>query len=119
MGRQLFSPNTVKAKGKEKDDASPNGDEMVISNFYSGSEDDFNIICNVVSVLPREYDCVTKMTELVYCNEEKMAKHKLVCYFVMNNCCIKEKNVFFERPDEGMKSHLKPIHKSQSLEHHN
>lgn len=38
-----------------------------------------------------------------------MAAHKPVCYYVMNNGCAEEKNVFFERPDEAMKSHLKPI----------
>lgn len=49
----------------------------------------------MVSVLPREYDCVTEVIELVDCNEEEMAKHKPVCYFVMNNGCIEEKNAFF------------------------
>ena len=30
-----------------------------------------------------------------------------MCYFVMDNSCIEEHNSFFERPHEGMKSHLK------------
>lgn len=43
------------------------------------------------------------------CDEEEMARHKPVCYFVMNNGCIKETNVFFDRPYEGIKSHLEPF----------
>lgn len=31
-----------------------------------------------------------------------------MCYFMMHNGCIEEKNALFERPDEGMKSNLKP-----------
>lgn len=96
-------------KGKAKKEVSANGDEIVTSNFDLGSEDDFNVICNVVSVLPREYVYVTEVTEPVDCDEEVMANHKPMCYFVMNNGCIEEKNVFFERPCEGMKSHLKPL----------
>lgn len=39
-------------------------DEMVSDNFDSESEDDFNVICNVVLVLPRGYDCVAEVEEL-------------------------------------------------------
>lgn len=38
-----------------------------------------------------------------------MDAHKPVCYYVMNNSCVEEKNAFFERPDKVMKSHLKPF----------
>lgn len=38
-----------------------------------------------------------------------MVAHKPVCYYVMNNGCMEEKNVFFKRPDEAMKSQLKPL----------
>lgn len=41
------------------------------------------------------------------CEEEELAKQKPVCYFVMDNRCTEEHNAFFERPHEGMKSHLK------------
>lgn len=41
------------------------------------------------------------------CDIEEMVKHKPVCYFVMNNDWTEEQNVFFERPCEGMKNHLK------------
>lgn len=39
----------------------------------------------------------------------KMGRHKLVCYYIMNNGYVKEENVFFKRPDESMKNHLKPL----------
>ncbi|XP_050908225.1 uncharacterized protein LOC127121832 [Lathyrus oleraceus] len=42
-------------------------------------------------------------------DEEEMAKHRPMCYYMMNKGCIEEKNAFFERPDEGMKNHLKPL----------
>lgn len=32
-----------------------------------------------------------------------------VCYYVMNSGCVEEKNSFFERPEEWMKNHLKPL----------
>lgn len=83
--------------------------ELVKNNFNFGLEDDFDILCNMVSVLPREYGCVTEVAEPEDYEEDDMARHKLVCYFVMNNNCIEEKNVFFERPHKGMKSHFKPL----------
>ncbi|XP_050916149.1 uncharacterized protein LOC127131264 [Lathyrus oleraceus] len=38
-----------------------------------------------------------------------MVAHKPVCYYMMNNGCVEEQNAFFERPDEAMKSHIKPL----------
>lgn len=67
------------------------------------------MICNVVSVLPIEYDCPIKVEESDECDKQEMAKHMLVYYYVMNNGCVEEQGVFFERPDEGIKSHLKPL----------
>lgn len=78
-------------------------------NFDSGSEDDFDVICTMVYVLPKEYDFVKKVFELEDCEEEEIDKHKPVCYFVMDNRCIEEHKSFFERPQEGMKSHMKPL----------
>ena len=64
-------------------------------NFDSGSVDDFNVLYNVVSVLPRENNCVTEVVEPEDCEEEEMVKHKLVCYFEMSSGCIEEHNEFF------------------------
>lgn len=60
------------------------------NNFFSRSEEDFEVLCNVVYVLPREYDRVTEVVEIKDCEEEELAKHKAICYFMMNNRCIKE-----------------------------
>lgn len=46
----------IKVDAKEKDV------EMVTNNF-SSSEDDFDILCNVVSVFLVEYDMVTEVTD--------------------------------------------------------
>lgn len=107
--RQLFSPKPFKSKGKVKVEAQLKEDELVTDTFDLGSHDDFNAICNMVSVLLREYDCAMEVSEPMDFDEDKMARHKPVCYFVMNTDCIKEKNIFFERLDEGMKSQLKPL----------
>ncbi|KAI5389321.1 hypothetical protein KIW84_074822 [Lathyrus oleraceus] len=41
--------------------------------------------------------------------EEETMVHRPVCYYVMNNGCVEEHNAFFERPDDSMKAHLKPL----------
>ena len=38
-----------------------------------------------------------------------MARHKPMCYYILNNGVVEEKNAFFERPDQSMKNHLKPL----------
>lgn len=109
IGRQLFSLDPVKLKGKAKEEAPYMEDKLVIDDFNSGSEDDFDVICNMVSLISREYDCVIKVSKPVDYEEEETTRPKHVCYFVMNNGCIKEQNVFLERPNEGMENHLKPL----------
>ena len=49
--RKLFSPEQVKSKGNEKEGAPSKENELVTDNFELGSKDDFDILCNVVSVL--------------------------------------------------------------------
>lgn len=68
---------------------------MVTNNFYSGSKDYFEVICNVFLVLPIKYDCVIEVTQTLE--------------FVKNNGCVEEQSAFFERPDQGMKNYLKPL----------
>lgn len=53
----------------------------------------------MVSVLPREYDQVTKVEETEEMDEAEMAKHRRICYYVMNNGCIEKQNAFLERSD--------------------
>lgn len=68
-----------------------------------------DITCNVVSMLPVKFDQVTKVEEHKEFMEAGMARHRHVCYYVMNNGCIKEQNAFFESQDEAMRSRLKPL----------
>lgn len=112
----MFSPKQVKAKGNEREEVPSKKDGLVTNNFEVGSQDDFDVLCNVVSVLQRDYDCATEVSEPTDYEEEEMMKHKLVCYFVMSNGCIEEHNVIFERPHEGMKSHLKPFFIKEKVE---
>ena len=63
----------------------------------------------MVYVLPREYDQLVKVEEIVWEVEQEMAKHSPVCYCVMNNGCVEDQNAFFERPTEAMRNHLKPL----------
>lgn len=42
-------------------------------------------------------------------DENEMLKHKQFFIIIINNGCIKNQNVFFERPDIVMKNHSKPL----------
>lgn len=44
----MFSTKAIKAKGKANEGTPLNDDEMATNNFDSWSEDDFDVICNVV-----------------------------------------------------------------------
>lgn len=63
----------------------------------------------MVFMLLVEYNCETEVEEPPTSEVVEMAKHKPICYYVMNNDCVEEQNTFFERPYCGMKSHLKPL----------
>jgi hypothetical protein len=84
-------------------------DDEITDNFESDSEASFNVICNVVSVLPRDYDRIMEVEDEEDEMEEETMVHRPVCYYVMNNGCVEEQNAFFERPDDSMKAHLKPL----------
>ncbi|KAI5385210.1 hypothetical protein KIW84_071986 [Lathyrus oleraceus] len=62
-------------------------DEMLTNDLDSGSEPSMDTLVSVVSVLPRELDQITE-----------------------------EQNAFFERPDEAIQSHLKPLFISRKIE---
>lgn len=92
----------VKPNGKDL--MSCKDDEMLTDNFDSRSEGKLDIICNIVFVLPIEYETVigVEKEEHAYLVEE-MTNHKPLCFYVTNNGCIEEEKVSFERSDEGMK----------------
>lgn len=63
LGRKLFSSKTSQTKGKGKEDEQENEDDLITNNFDSGTEGDFDVLHNVVFVLPYEYDRVTEVVE--------------------------------------------------------
>ncbi|KEH16120.1 hypothetical protein MTR_0319s0030, partial [Medicago truncatula] len=86
----------------------PKEDEEMTSNF-TGSDPSLDIVCNVVSILPVEYDVQSEINEVESDFVDEMAIHKPLCYYVMNNGCVEEQHAVFEKPDTSMKSHLKPL----------
>ena len=60
-------------------------DETSTDNFESDRVSSLNVNCNIVSVLPQEYNQETEIEDQEEVDEEEMAKHKPVCYYVLNN----------------------------------
>lgn len=85
-------------------------DEMVDDNIESGSEDDLLINCNIVLVLPAEYDCISEVskTKEDYVQYDS-TNQKLLFYYVMNNGIVEIQQAIFEKLDIGMMYHLKPF----------
>ncbi|WJX16101.1 hypothetical protein P8452_06177 [Trifolium repens] len=84
-------------------------DEHMEADDFLDSEPDLDIIVNVVSILPREFDVCSEITDDEEESGMQMALHRPVCYYVMSNGALEDQMATFERPDEGMKSHLKPL----------
>jgi hypothetical protein len=84
--------------------------DEVTDDFNSESEASLDILVNVVSILPEEYNCVTEVKDSVDdADAEEMALHKPRCYFVLNDGSGESQEAIFERPTMTMKSHLKPL----------
>ncbi|KEH41296.1 hypothetical protein MTR_1g048120 [Medicago truncatula] len=86
----------------------PNEDDELGSG-YSDSEPDFNVICNLVSILPAEFDMISEVDD----SEEEfdpkdMEEYKAMCYFV-NNGSEDNRKAIFEQLDDSMKNHLKTL----------
>lgn len=105
--RKLFS--SQKVKPTEKSDQAATKDDMLTDDFDTDSEPSLDITCNVVSVLPREYDQVMEVEEPEDATDLEMVRHRTVCYYIMNNGCAEDKNAFFERPGERLNNNLKPL----------
>ena len=86
----------------------PREDEEMTSNF-SDSEPNLDIVCNVVSILPVEYDFTSEVNEVETDFTEEMANHKPLCYYVMNNGCVENQHAIFEKPYFPMTYHPKPL----------
>ncbi|PNX57546.1 hypothetical protein L195_g050456 [Trifolium pratense] len=85
-------------------------DENMEDDDLLESDPDFDVLVNVVSILPTEYDVWSEVTDGEdEFGSDELALHKPMCYYVMNNGCMEEQMATFERPTEGMKNHLKPL----------
>jgi len=86
----------------------PNEDNELGSGF-TDSELDFDIICNLVSILLAEYDMISEVDD----SEEEfdpkdMGEYKPIYYFVNDGSGDNQKAIF-EQLDDSMKNHLKPL----------
>lgn len=63
---------------------------MLTNDFESDGVSSVNINCNVVLVLPYEYNQETEIKDNEEANDVEMAKHKPVCYYVLNNGVVEE-----------------------------
>jgi len=73
-------------------------------------EPDFDVICNVVSILPTEYDVISKVEESEEdYNPEDMEKYKFMCCYVTNFGYVNQQKAIFEKPNGSMRSHIKPL----------
>ena len=75
------------------------------NNFEPDSEESLNILVNMVSILPAEYDFLTEVEDSANVDAEEMALHKPTCHYVMNNGSIENEDEFFETEDMAMRSH--------------
>jgi hypothetical protein len=99
----------VESSKTEKEKNAENGDNYMDDDLLD-DEDDFDVLVNVVLILPIEYDVPFEVTDEEDDFEgSEMANHKPVCYYVMGNGCVEEQQAVFEKPHEGMKNHLKPL----------
>jgi hypothetical protein len=99
----------VESSKTEKEKNAENGDNYMDDDLLD-DEDDFDVLVNVVLILPIEYDVPSEVTDEEDDFEgSEMANHKPVCYYVMGNGCVEEQQAVFEKPHEGMKNHLKPL----------
>ncbi|MCI70299.1 hypothetical protein A2U01_0091562, partial [Trifolium medium] len=66
------------------------------------SDPDFDdVIVNVISILPAEYDVWSEVIDGEdEFNSDELALHKPMCYYIMNNGCLEEQMATFERPNE-------------------
>jgi hypothetical protein len=101
---------TIKESEAEDIKEDENEEDFMDDDDLLDEESDFDVLVNVVSVLPLEYDVPTEVTKA---EEEfealELADHRPVCYYVMENGCVEAQNAVFEKPDVGMKNHLKAL----------
>ena len=81
----------------------------MLRSGFTDSEQDFDVICNLVSIVPVEYDMISEVDDS---KEEfdprDMGEYKPMCYFVNDGSKDNQKAIC-ELPDDSMRSHHKPL----------
>lgn len=95
MKERIFPPLPAIVKPNGNEPLPKEDDKILTNNFNSGLENDFDVICNVVSVFPIEYVTITEVTEEENVLGEESANHKSFCYYVMNNNYMDEDKAIF------------------------
>jgi hypothetical protein len=81
-----------------------------MDSYFMDFEPEFDVICNVVSILPAEYDVISEVEESEEdCNPEDMKKYKSMCFYVTYYGYGDKQKAIFEKPNGFMKSYLKPL----------
>jgi len=91
----------------------PNEDNELGPGF-TDSEPDFDVICNLVSILPAEYDMISEVDDSEEEFDLKDIGENKTMYYFMNDGSGNNQKAIFEQPDDSMKSHLKPLFIQQS-----
>lgn len=86
--KRKFNDPVEAARGRDNQMVAE--DKMLTDNFDSGSEASLDILVGVVFVMPREFDRITQVEDTDNITEREMAAYKPICYYVMNNGCVKE-----------------------------
>lgn len=98
---KVVSPSITHKRGERKKYKAFEDDDMETNNFDSGSEPKLDIICNMISMLPLEYDTITTVFEEEGLDEE-LSSYKPMCYYVMNESSFNKGRAIFERPYMAM-----------------
>ena len=89
VSRKLFY-ETKQNESKEYTPGPEEDEDMLTDNFESEGESSLNINCNVVSVLPCEFEQETEVGEHEEEDAINLTKHRPVCYYVMDNGAVEE-----------------------------
>jgi len=88
----------------------PIDEEDVVGDGIMDSESYFDVVCNVVSIQPTEYDVVSEVEESEEdYNPEDMEKYKSMCCFVTDYGWGDQQKAIFEKPNGSMRGHLEPL----------
>src|SRR3954469_14441648 len=81
LERKLFDSENEKEEERGHSDLWKEDDRMT-NDFDSDEVSSINMNCNVVSVLPHEFNQETEVEDYEVADVEEMAKHRPICYYI-------------------------------------